>query len=86
MTAASPHQIRPARIAAAFIQPGDVIVTAPGDEPEVTVVGTVATPAQIIRGVAHFTVRAPSGSTWVMREAAERPVWIDVPRASAATH
>lgn len=70
--------IRPARMAAKFVAPGDVIVTGPGEQPEIETVGTVVT-AQTVKGVRHLTVRAPSGSTWPMRKAADRPLWIHVP-------
>ena len=75
-------QIRPARMDAMYVHPGDQIISAPGDQPEMEIIGTVVT-AQTVDAVRHFTVRAPSGSTWQMRKGDVRPVWIHVPTPTA---
>lgn len=76
------HKIRPARMAALYVEWGDVIVTGPG-APNQGVIGTVIR-AESRDGWRIITLRRRNGDVEEMQPVAEeRPVWVNVPSGTA---
>lgn len=80
-------KIRPARMAAMYVQWGDTIVQAPSDGG--AVIGTVIEVRGAVNDGFRFVVRGPRNSrvVWPPENrqpvAAEGPVWVNVPAGSA---
>ena len=70
--------IRPARIAALYVEPGDFLVTAPADS---RIIGMVVEPVPGVNAdIRQWRIRTPSGEVTTTRAyAAHRPVWVHVP-------
>lgn len=78
------RKIRPARMAAVYVESGDVLVSAPADS---KVIGTVLRVRSGATGV-NFLVRTPGGSVVEYPDKGktilpERPVWVHVPRSAS---